>query len=302
MSDCWAVPVHPWQRGSGSGSGSTSVSYPRDGTLPFESFRQVKRATVLIDSRDRDYAKYPSSSQYVVFLPETFHNVSSAVLISAELPSTFYVFSAALGTTSLKVVVNSVTQTVTIPDGNYTFATMATALETALAAAFPASTFDVSFNAATSKCTVALVGSPGLTVAVDCTAATKPTGWGLGYYLGFPRGVVTSGTDSVTGTQVANMNPEMYFVVDIEELNNVSQAATYGDGGSNHKVFAKVPICHSSFQYAFYDKTLTCNEIRPPRARLDRLSVSIRFHDGTLVDFHGAEHSLTVELACTLTR
>ncbi len=300
MSDCWAYPVHPWQnRPQSGGGGGGAPPYPKDGTLPRDAFRQVKRATLLIDSRDRDYTKYPSPSQYVVFLPETFHNVSNAVLISAELPSTYYVFSAAAGTTSLRVSVDSTTHTVTIPDGNYSLTTMASALDTALTAAFGTS-FDVTFDAATSKCTIALtMGSS--TVAVDCTGTTKPTGWGLGYYLGFTRDVVSSGTGSVTGANVANMNPEMYFVIDIDELNNVNQAAPFGDVTSK-KVFAKVPICHSSFQYAFYDKTLTCNELRPPRSRLDRLSISIRFHDGTLVDFHGAEHSLTLELTCTLTR
>lgn len=286
MTDCWLS--------------SKNMAYPSDESLPGAKFRQLKRATILIDSRDRDYAKYPSPSEYVVDLPSVFHNVSNAVLMSAELPSTYYVFSASRGTTSLVVKVGATTQTVTIPDGNYTFTTMASALNTALAAAFPGSTFEVSFNAATSKCAVTV--TPSAAIEVDCTAADRPTGWGLGYYLGFQGGVKTAGTGSVTGSGVANMNPEMYMVVHIEELNSVNHAAIYGEAGLNRKAFAKIPICHTTFQYAFYDKQLMCNEVRPPLSRLDRLSISIRFHDGTLVDFHGAEHSLTIELACTLTR
>ena len=311
MADCSSYPVHPWQyrsggngqqgsSGGGGGGGGGSV-YPSDGTLPGHEFRQVKRVTVLIDSRDRDYAKNPSPSEYVVFLPEAIHNVSNAVLISAEMPSTYYVFSAAKANTSLVVTADGTTQTITVPDGNYTFTTLASALDSALESAFPGITFVVAFNEATARCSI--TASPSNTVlAVDCTAATRPTGWGLGYYLGFAKGVVTSGTGTVTGTSVANTNPETYMLVDIDELNAVSQAAIYSEGSTMGKVFAKVPICNSSFQYSFYDKTLICNEVRPPRARLDRLSISIKFHDGTLVDFHGAEHSLTIELTCTLTR
>ena len=303
MADCWAYPVHPYQfsgRGGGSKAAVTSP-YPKDGTLPANEFRQVKRVTLLVDSRDRDYTKYPSPSQYVVNLSESLHNVSNGVLISAELPATYYVFSEVMRNTSLTVSINNVVKTVTIPDGNYGFGTMATELEAVLSAAFPANTFGVVFKSATGKCSITALPTPSQ-FSVDCTAASKPTGWGLGYYLGFPRGVVTSAVGNiVTALAMANMNPEMYMLIDIDELNAVNQAAMYA-GGPQSKVFAKVPMCQPTFQYTFYDKTLTCNEVRPPRSKIDKLTVSIRFHDGTPVDFHGAEHSLTLELTCTLTR
>jgi hypothetical protein len=305
MSDCWSVPVHPWQysRGGGDKSGATSGVYPSNGTLPLPEFRKIKRVTLLVDSRDRDYVKYPSPSSYVVHLPEPLFNVSNAVLISAELPSTYYVFSASLSNTTLRVSVDGGAYSdITIPDGNYTFTTMASALDTALTAAFPSFAFTVKFDEATARLNITATGASTPVIAVDCTAAAKPTGWGLGYYLGFARGVVTSGTGTVTASSVGNMNPEMYMLVDIEELNAVHQAAMHGAGGTMGRVFAKVPICHSTFQYSFYDKTLTCNEVRPPIAKVTKLSISIRFHDGTLVDFKGAEHSLTIELTHTETR
>ena len=290
------MPVHPWQSARDGVAKQQQQVYPSDGTLPLPEYRRVKRATLLVDSRDRDYAKYPSPSEYVVYLPVPLMNVSNAVLISAELPSTYYVFSSAMGNTTLRVSVSGTYANITIPDGNYTFATMASALTAALTAAFPTVTFTVQFDPATARLSITALGIP---LAVDCTAATKPTGWGLGYYLGFQRGVVTSGTGTVTGTNIGNMNPEMYMLVDIKELNAVQQAAMYGEGGSMGRVFAKVPICHSTFQHSFYDKTLTCNEVRPPIAKVDRLTIAIRFHDGTPVDFHGAAHSLTIELTHT---
>lgn len=305
MTDCWSIPVHPWQQQRGVGGGGDSRhAYPADGTLPLPEYRRVKRVTLLVDSRDRDYAKHPSASSYVVNLPTPLHNVSNAVLISAELPSTYYVFSSDLGNTSLRVSVSAVQNpayaTIAIPDGNYTFETMAAALSAALTAAFGGYDFAVQFDPATAR--LSIETSTSSFISVDCTAATKPTGWGLGYYLGFQRGVVTAGARKVTAANVGNMNPEMYMLVDIEELNAVKQAGLYGNGGSMGRVFAKVPICHSSFQYSFYDKTLTCNEVQPPRSKVDKLTVKIRFHDGTLVDFHGAEHSLTIEFTHTETR
>lgn len=269
-----------------------------DGTVPRSLDGQERRVTLLVDSRDRDYAKYPSASQYVVNLPQTLNNVKSAVLISAEMPSTYYVFTAAKGTTSLRVTVNVTTATVTIPDGNYTTTTMAAALKTALEAAFAGTTFTITFDPATYRCTIAI--SPSNTLTVDCTSATKNTDWGLGYYLGFARGVATTGTATITGSLASNMNPELYYLIDITELNAVDETAVGGRRGA----FAKVPLQSGSFQYSFYNTILACfmcNEQKPPKARLDKLSVSIRFRDGTLVDFNNAEHSMTIELVCTQT-
>lgn len=305
------TPGHAGGGGGGGGPGHTHPSpYPADGTLPLNEFRKVKRMTLLVDSRDRDYARHPSPSQYVVHLPEALHNVSNAILVSAEFPLTYQVFR----TTALRrltVTVNaSVTATAEIPAGNYTFSSMAAALETALGAAFTAlpggagaayGTWTVTFSDVTGACTLACAGAAGQSVTVDYSTETTPTGWGLAYYLGFERRV-TTGTGSVTGTAVANMNPELYMLVSIDELNNVSQAGMYASGGSQGKVFGKLPIQNNTGQYVFYDKTLTCNEIRPPRARIDRLTVSVRWHDGTLVDFSGAEHSMTLELTYTQTR
>lgn len=269
----------------------------RNGQLKQAEFPQPVRTTVHIDSRDRDYDVFPDSSSFVVELPETLKNISSAVLVSAELPLSYYVFTAARGNTSLTVTLDSTTHTVTIPDGNYTTSSMVTALQTALNDAFSGN-FTVTISPTTMKCTISHNGA----LAVDTTAATKKTEWGLGYYLGFARGVVTSGTDSVTGTYVATMNPENYLLLDIEELNGIGQSAMYAAGGSGRRSFAKVPLNGDSYQYNYYDKTLTYVDVRPQLTKLDKLRVSIRFHDGTVVDLNGGEWSMSLEFACTLTR
>lgn len=269
----------------------------RDGHLAQAAFPQPVRTTVHVDSRDRDFDRDPTSSQFTVKLPEALKNVASSVLVSAEIPLSYYVFSAARQNTSLTVSLNGSSKTITVADGNYSLATMQSALKSALDAAFGAA-FTVTISPITMKCTIAATG----TVAVDATAATRRTEWGLGYYLGFKGGVVTSGTDSVTGDYVAMLNPENYLLIDIEELNGVSQCAMYATGGAGKKTFAKVPLNGDSYQYNYYDKTLTYVELRPQLTRLDRVRVSLRYHDGTLVDLNGADWSMSLEFSCTLTR
>lgn len=272
----------------------------RNGQLAQLEFPQAVRTTVHIDSRDRDYDMHPSSSSFYVELPEQLKNISSAVLLSAEIPLSFYVFSAARGTSSVTVTWNGTTQIVTIPDGNYSLTTMAVALETALNAAFGTSGFDVAFSSSTLKCTIT---APSGVLAIDTMGVTKKTDWGLAYYLGFPRNAQTGAAGpSVTGTTVCTMNPENYLLLDIEELNGLSQSAMYAAGGLGFRSFAKVPLNGDSYQYNYYDKTLTYVELRPQLTKLDKLKVSLRFHDGTLVDLNGAEWSMSLEFACSLTR
>jgi hypothetical protein len=253
---------------------------------------------ILVHSKTRDFEKYPNPNGYVIDLPRTYNNVIGVCLISAEIPSSFYVFSTADGNTSLTVTVDTTTHTITIPDGNYGFSSMITALTAALNAAFSGLTFEVAVNSITSKFTITCLTSPGTkTVSIDTTTApaSKNTEWGLAYYLGFPKGVVTSGvsnTNAVTASFVATMNPHNYLLLNIEEINATDHVGF--EGGNS--TFAKIPLTVNSYNLAFYDKILSIQKFGLPRVCLKRLHVDITFADGTLVDFQGMEHSFTIEL------
>lgn len=259
--------------------------------------------TVLVNSRERDFTKYPSSGSYVIELPRTYNNVVAAHMASAEIPSSFYVFTSSLGNTSLSLDVNGKTQTITIPDGNYGFSSMSTALQTALNAAFIPETyeFSVSVSPSTGTFQIECVNLPAsTTLGVDTTAAPagKNVEWGLAYFLGFPKGVVTSGatnTGSLVAPRMALLNPYTYLILDIPELNGTDHVGVSG----GNSVFGKIPLTVNSFNFVFYDKVLSKQTYTPPRLQLNKLHVTIRFPDGTPVDFHGLEHSFTLELTCT---
>lgn len=250
---------------------------------------------VLLDSRDRDYALYPIANEYRLKLPTTYKNVTHARLITAEIPSSFYVFTAARGATTLRV--NSTT--VTIPDGNYGIATMTTALKAALETAIAGEEFGVDVDAATLKLKIACTTTPTLALSIDtATDRTEPTNWGLAYNLGFAKNTVYSGTGSITSPGVMSLNPEAYMLLDIEELNKVDEGGIYATN-AEYRSFAKIPLNVNSFEYMYFDKQITVNFMNPSIAKLSSLRVRLRFHDGTLVDFNGMDHSFTLELTCT---
>lgn len=271
---------------------------------------------LVVDSRARNYDRYPTPSQYRVDLPRKYFNVTDIRIVSAELPITFYSFCAAsLSNTSMTVAVNGTSKTVTIPDGNYDGTSLSLALQTALNAAFAQPTlttfFTVTIDPITLAMTISCSGGVTTSLAVDTTTAlaTGPRAdWGLAYNCGFPRGVVTSGvvgatagSMSVTGTQAVNVNTETYVLMCIDGLDNVDVAGLYGSGQSN-KCFAKVTLNGSSGDVIYFDKPhLTHNRLNPPRD-IVRIDTSWRFADGTLVDWKGCEHSFTLEITCTETR
>ena len=289
-----------WNPGA-SGPGRFAQLFDDPSHTPLQAPRSI-----LIDSRDRDFTKYATPSEYVIKFPTTYKNVTSARLVSAEIPSSFYVFTASAGNTTLKVTLSpSRSEDIVIPDGNYGFSTIETALETALNEAFAGDgvTFTVTIDRVTLKTTINC--SDGTkTVGVDTTtASTMTTGWGLAYYLGFnAKNTTFSGTGLVTSPGVASLNPESYILISIDPLDRVDETGFAGEGGGE-RVFAKVPVAVNSFDLCFYDKQITCNAILPPIAKLDQVRVRMRFHGSSeLINFNGVDHSLTLEVTCSQTR
>ena len=243
--------------------------------------------TLLINSRNRISG---TAGSYVVDLPTQYHNVVSAHLVSSEIPASFYVFSAALNNTSMLVSVNEQEELITIPDGNYGFTTMCTAIAAALILAF-GSTFTCVVDRTTGRFSIQ---SPGATsMALDTTLQASE--WGLAYFLGFAKETLTTGTNTLTGTSVASLNPHTYLLLSIEELNGTDHVGY--EGGKS--AFGKIPLTVNSFNFLFYDKILSKQYFTPPRQNLNKLHLAFTFHDGTPVDFQGMEHSLTIEFQCT---
>ena len=259
---------------------------------------------VVVDSRDRDMALFPDPGQYTYRLPQTFHHVVGARLMTAEIPTSFYVFTAARGNTSMTFLLNGVSRTVTIPDGNYGYGSMAQVLQEALETAFADTAFVVAISATNLKLSVS-TGSITDVLGVDTTgpqASVAPLQWGLSWYLGFHRNVVETAAGTLVSPRVVCCNPELYMLLDIKELSDVQEAGVYGAGGTQGPTFAKIPLSVQSFEYAFFDKQITANVLQPPLARLNELHISFRFHDGTPVVFQGVEHAFTIELDCSTER
>jgi hypothetical protein len=263
---------------------------------------------VTVDSRDRNYIAHPSAGSYVVTLPDVYKEVVCVKLLNVELPTSFYLFSTALKNTSIRIAIYDSQQVktvrdITIPDGNYSTTTMKSALETALNDAFnPITTFTVSVVSSSMK--LSIKSNAGYDVEVDTSVfcdVSKTTDWGLGYNLGFRQSDVVRASTIVASTPVM-LQPYTYLLLDIVQFGNIDEC---GPLQQRAVAFAKVPITKNTFEYVFLDRTNTSfGEYipNPVLAKLDRLTIRWRFHDGTPVDFNGLEHSFSIEVQVTPVR
>jgi hypothetical protein len=85
----------------------------------------LKKTRVVIDSSDRDMKSYPTSTQYIVNLPDEINEVVSIELTSAWFP--FSAYNVNSNNNTFVYSVDHADHTITIPPGNYTETTLATA-------------------------------------------------------------------------------------------------------------------------------------------------------------------------------
>lgn len=73
---------------------------------------------LVIDSRDRDYLLYPTSSKYRIEIPQEWKDVVSMELTLAQIPNTFYNINISNNVFYISDTPNSI-QSIDIPEGQY---------------------------------------------------------------------------------------------------------------------------------------------------------------------------------------
>jgi hypothetical protein len=174
-------------------------------------------------------------------------------LASIELPNTWYEFSAERGNISFLATVGSTTKTITISEGNYlTFTDLLNAVQTQLAAAFTGITwtFSIPANSTTFQATLSAVvtagGAPQIfsldfsTLLPDQNVSIKqrPFDNGLGYFLGFTKGIY-SGNSSYTGETVPFIVGTNYVFIELDKYEGL-ESVSFSD--SSRAAFAKIIV------------------------------------------------------------
>ncbi len=261
----------------------------------------TKEYFVVIDSRDRNYDLFSSTSQYEIELNNVYKDIVSIELISAEIPHSGYIINASNNEihfieTNTQTSTNTY-YTATIPQGNYTESELATTIGEQMTTAGQ-STYTVTVDTTSRKMSIAsnLTGGDNIFSLIfrgntekykDSTRYLYKER-SIGSILGFIRNDL-SGSASYTGQNQYNINGENYILLHIDNLSNM-EGRGYGVSNS----FAKITLTSDKNKTRFYNMNeyITKKIFNPPLGKLNQLFIKFKKYDGGLYDFGGIEHSL----------
>jgi hypothetical protein len=252
---------------------------------------------VNVDTRFRENPGITNAAQCTIRLPRTYKNITSMRMSSIELPNTWYDFSSTLENTNLTV---SGTQCV-IPDGNYTSATLASAITASISSAVGFS-LGVGFDSVTGKCTLSaatpfsLNFAPVQTASACCMsreASIRPFDTGLGSYMGFVNNVY-SNASSYTSESITNIWGNTYVLLNLEKYEAVDHVSF---NGTASPAFAKIVVSagKNNIIYANGADTITNKVIFPEPENVSVLKLKLTDCYGRPLNLYG-NFSFTLEL------
>ena len=249
---------------------------------------------------------------YTFTLPQPINDVKSMRVVNMELPISFYTISAALGNNVMKVN-NSL---LVLPDGNYTTASLITAMNARLTG--------VSYNVVNNKSTFVNTGSVVRldfavkasntnsctnVSAVDATADFDKFNFKskLGWILGFRNTTYTIANGAtLTSENIVDINPLRYFYLVLDEFTQGNQNSFISPMPMsiiNKNILAKISL--DSVHYAF-GTIMPVNELNGllksdarsynGRVNLQKLKIQLVNEYGEPVNLNGLDFSFCLEI------
>lgn len=270
----------------------------------------VRRYILHIDSRFREAPQQSSAGDFYLRPVAPLRNLLRVRVVSTEVPYNYPFFTAARRNLRIDVWdVSGATMTkypVTVPAGNYQPATLANAVQTAINALVSPAVYNVSYDTATSLVSIT---STRAQWSIDTTAGStnwdRPFDYGLGYYLGMPRGVVDiSGAGVVyTAPTCAPVGGDTYLFLKINDFDCVHQPVYYvtpTTAPSHHEftALAKIRLRQDRNGVAYDDyagQVLKEVVFQSPRD-VSRLHVQLLDAYGEVVDLCSGEFSAALEV------
>ena len=249
----------------------------------------IGNEVLVIKSSDRTLGS--SAGLYTIQLPKTYLNVTSIALVSAEIPYSFGNIVQSL-TTSLSFTQASIPQTTvyTLPVGTYTITDIQAHLKAWLLTNFATlGVTDVAFSSISGKLTILWSANTDLSVFTTVSQ-------GLGSVLGIAKGFVTTGTNTLTFPNVANLQPMSSLLMKINNLpTNVlttdNQCGTFRIQLSSPP--SSILMINNS---ANINNTIVFNT---PILSINTLSIQMVHSDNTQVDFRGCDYSISLKITCS---
>lgn len=274
--------------------------------------KRILRQNINIDTRFRDNYYTSQSSNFHLDLPIRLTQVVSLQLSALELPSTFYAISKVFGNNFFVISIPTVEPLiVTIPDGNYTYLTLQTYINTFLSVA-PVAYQTIQFLADINTPGGTGSGGSGKMVAgslggnIDFALNFQTDRYGnddkqtplplkLGWLMGFREGYYENNKTYVSEGIIDLLGPRYIYLVVDDFHNNVSDGF-YGAFTSsilNKNILARITLQGSVFNIVSQNNLLLVTTSRQYFGPVDIQKMQIQLLDeyGRILDLNNMDYS-----------
>ena len=314
--DQWRASALQWINGAGRSTVADTVlplhapAVPKVADItdiPAElRANDIRQYILHVDSRFREAGLQSSAGDFYFRPVVPLKNILRVRVVSMEMPYSYPFFTVGRRNVSVVVVWSGGPTVLTIPDGNYTAAELADALNLAATGA-GLSWLTVSYVATQNR----YVWSGGLTAfSMDTGTATydRPFDYGLGYYLGFPRGVATavvdgSGNYVLTAPGCAIVGGDNYLFLKINDFDCLRQTVAFttpttAPSANEFTALAKIRLRadRNAVAYDDYAGGLRREVVFQNPRDIARLHVQVLDAYGSVVDLCTAEFSFALEI------
>lgn len=274
--------------------------------------KRILRQNVNIDTRFRENYYASQSSNFHLDLPIRLTQVVSLQLSALELPSTFYAISKVFGNNFFVISVPAVLAlVVTIPDGNYTYLTLQTYINTFLSTA-PAAYQTIQFLSDINTPGGQGSGGSGKMVVgslngdVDFSLSFQTDRYGnedkntplplkMGWLMGFRGGYYENSTTYVSEGVIDLLGPRYIYLV-VDDFNNNVSDGFYGAFTSsilNKNILARITLQGSVFNIITQNNLILVTTARQYFGPVDIQKMQIQLLDeyGRILDLNNMDYS-----------
>jgi hypothetical protein len=297
--------------------------------------RHSKYKFINIDSKYKDNTenRYVASydplktnfqASFNVTLPERINDVKSVMVCNAEIPMSFYNISATLGNNYFKIVTGALRTGATysviqIPNGEYTSATLKTAITTAIhaVAGFAGTPDKITLDIGSNNLSSFTANSGGaFTLVFDTDINGNDDAYQfkdkLGWLLGFRKRnyTITSGTPStatVSSENMVDLNTIRYLYLAVDEYTKGTQNSFLSPMQNSFlrskTILAKITLNKKTFSFGdilpannFNGFLLSDRRQYSGKVDIQKLNVQLIDDTGTPVDLNGMDFSFCLEV------
>ena len=293
-------------------------------------YKNTKVKYVNIDTKFRDEYNYNDTVNYTLTLPERITDVKSLKVKSVELPITFYNISAALGNNCFKIYDTMGSEIITVPDGNYTEATLISELNSLITSIATVHLRYLVFTVTNNKCNVYCEGAdPDDVISIDFAIDQygnfdkynfkSKLGWLLGFrdttydviftYSDEPTVTDLTGDDGqarVFAESLVDLNgcKTLYLAIDEFSKSNPNSFVTLLSSSLiNKTIISRISLDKAVFGFgsimpANLSNGLLITDERTYSGKIDiqKLNIQLLNEFGKIISLNGIDFSLCLEI------